>query len=108
MDISLYISVLALIISIGVPFFEYIYNKSFNNINIEVSYYDEIYKDYLINKIHIYLSFPPRCPETPMFPAFWKPLLSSFPLLFPSPEKIRENFFILLQQLYQAASQRIS
>ena len=53
MDISLYISVLALIISIGVPFFEYIYNKSFNNINIEVSYYDEIYKDYLINKIPI-------------------------------------------------------
>lgn len=45
------LSWIAIIISIGVPIFEYFYNRYFTNINLDAQYYDEIYKTYLLSKI---------------------------------------------------------
>lgn len=51
MELSLKLSIASLIISIGTVVFEYFYNKRINSINIDATYFNEIYKDYLINII---------------------------------------------------------
>ncbi|MBS6519074.1 MAG: hypothetical protein KH359_00020 [Clostridiales bacterium] len=45
------LSVIAIVISIGVPVFEYFYNRSFTNVNLDAQYFDAVYKDYLLVKI---------------------------------------------------------
>lgn len=51
MELSLKLSIASLIISICTVVFEYFYNKRINSINIDATYFNEIYKDYLINII---------------------------------------------------------
>lgn len=51
MNISLKISILSLIISIGTVFFEYFFNKKINSINLDAEYFNDIFKDFLIEHI---------------------------------------------------------
>ena len=45
------LSIIAIFISIGVPVFEYFYNKKINDINIDAHYFDAVYEEYLLRKI---------------------------------------------------------
>jgi hypothetical protein len=48
---SLLLSFVAVIISLGVPLFEYMYNKNINKINLLSEYYKDIYNEFLVKKI---------------------------------------------------------
>ena len=45
------LSIIAIIISIASSIFEYIYNKSINDVNINTHYFDIVYEEYLLEKI---------------------------------------------------------
>lgn len=45
------LSVIAILISIGVPLFEYFSNKRINSINIDSHYYNVVYENYLLIEI---------------------------------------------------------
>lgn len=45
------LSVIAIIISIGTPVFEYLYNRRVNDINIAAHYFDAVYEEYLLVRI---------------------------------------------------------
>mgnify|MGYP004465506859 CR=1 FL=1 len=45
------LSIIAIIISIGVPAIEYYKDKKINSINIDIQYYDKVYSEYLLERI---------------------------------------------------------
>jgi len=51
MVIANVLSIIAIVISIGVPTFEYYNDKRINNINIDIQYYDKVYSEYLLERI---------------------------------------------------------
>lgn len=48
------LAIIAIVISIASPIFEYIYNKSINDVNIDTHYFDIVYEEYLLEKIPRY------------------------------------------------------
>ncbi len=48
---SYIISIIAIIVSVFVALYEYTYNKKLNSINLESSYLEKIFADFLVNKI---------------------------------------------------------
>lgn len=50
-SLELFLSVLALIISIGSSLFEYFWNQKINKTNLEAEFFKDIYSDYLMKKI---------------------------------------------------------
>jgi hypothetical protein len=49
--VAFYISIIAIIISVGVPIFEFLYNKKINKINLISEYFKEIYGEFLIKRV---------------------------------------------------------
>lgn len=49
--VELFLSILAVIISIFAVFFEYYWSQKINRTNLEADFYKDIYGDYLMNKI---------------------------------------------------------
>lgn len=50
-SLELFLSVLALIFSIGSSLFEYFWNQKINKTNLEAEFFKDIYSDYLMKKI---------------------------------------------------------
>lgn len=51
MIIANVLSVIAIVISVGVPAVEYYNDKKINSINIDIQYYDKVYSEYLLERI---------------------------------------------------------
>jgi hypothetical protein len=51
MEVSIILSIAAIIISIGIPIFEYCNNIKFNKVSLISDYYKEIYSVYLMKEI---------------------------------------------------------